>query len=261
MIRVIKSSTSRRFRNIDSVDFAHNLFTALKQLLPKNCYPKINPQYNEISVEKCSSKLKLAHALSDALQILGYTEYDIKSVDDEGYDIAAAKGEAFVKIGIDYYADDHEGYLNFKYDNGNIILQDWYDDSMYDVTGATEADGMPAGYLKTSRFTAPSIKTDEQRNALEAFEIAISQKFKQFESMCDRQFYLTSDSAWTGSIYQYERGYYIQLEATRSNFSAFVEGDDVIRKPRNVGELLGRFDVSGNSGKVDWMSSFKPNRK
>ena len=34
------------------------------------------------------------------------------------------------------------------------------------------------GYLQTTKFTTPSIKTDDQRNALEAFEIAVIEKQK-----------------------------------------------------------------------------------
>ena len=44
---------------------------------------------------------------------------------------------------------------------------------------------MPDGFLKTSRFTAPSINTHEKRNALEALEIAIAQKYDQFKAMLD----------------------------------------------------------------------------
>ena len=81
---------------------------------------------------------------------------------------------------------------------------------------------IPDGYLKTSRFTAPSIKTREQRNALEALEIAIVEKFPQFDRFCDRQVYFTSSAHWQGVIDEYESGYYIQLTATQSAFNAFV---------------------------------------
>ena len=59
---------------------------------------------------------------------------------------------------------------------------------------------MPAGYLKTTRITTPSIKTDDQRNALEALEIAISEKFAQFDAFMSRQTYLTSAGSWRGVI-------------------------------------------------------------
>lgn len=116
---------------------------------------------------------------------------------------------------------------------------------------------MPEGYLKTNKFTAPSIKTDDQRNALEALELAIMQKFKQFEAMCDRTFYLTSAAFWQGEIYQYDTGYYIQLEGTRSNFTAFVQLDSVIRKPRNIGELIAKYSVEGEDGEVRYLSRNK----
>lgn len=124
------------------------------------------------------------------------------------------------------------------------------------------SEEMPEDYLKTSKFTAPSIKTDDQRNALEALEIAISQKFKQFDSMCDRQFYLTSSASWTGTITEYDNGdYYIQLGATRANFTAYVSGDQVKRKPRNSAQIQGHYDVDGENGTVYWMSQFKPNMR
>ena len=117
-----------------------------------------------------------------------------------------------------------------------------------------DQDMLPAGYLKTTRFNAPSIKTDDQKNVLEAIEIAIAEKFKQFDAFCDRQFYLTSDSAWSGKVDVYPEGYYIQLEATRANFNAFVFGDRVIRKPRILGDKIATYQVSGNRGQVEWMS-------
>lgn len=114
---------------------------------------------------------------------------------------------------------------------------------------------VPAGYLKTTKFTTPSIKTDDQRNALEALEIAIAEKFDQFERFCDIQLHLTSEASWRGVIYEYESGYWIKLDATRSNFQAFVQGDSVVRKPRNAGELIGHYDVEGVRGEVYHMSS------
>ena len=115
---------------------------------------------------------------------------------------------------------------------------------------------IPDGYLKTSRFTAPSIKTREQRNALEALEIAIVEKFPQFDRFCDRQVYFTSSAHWQGVIDEYESGYCIQLTATQSAFNAFVAKDKVIRKPvgSKLGKLIRSFEVDGDSGQVDWMS-------
>ena len=51
---------------------------------------------------------------------------------------------------------------------------------------------IPDGYLRTTRFSTPSIITDDQRNALEALEIAIAEKFDQFDKMNDITFHLSS---------------------------------------------------------------------
>lgn len=118
-------------------------------------------------------------------------------------------------------------------------------------------EGMPDGYLTTTRLNAPFIRTDGQRNALEALEIAILQKFKQFDSMCDIQFHLTSAPTWSGIIDEYDEGYYIQLEATRSSFQAFVQNDTVIRKPRNLSNEVTRYRVHGVEGQVTHMTSGK----
>lgn len=115
---------------------------------------------------------------------------------------------------------------------------------------ASEETNLPDGYLKTSRFTAPSINTDDKRNAVEALEIAISQKFDQFDKMCDITFDLTSSSSWSGVIDEYPEGYYITLEGTRSGFQAFVQRDDVIRKPRNLSPVVRKYYVQGERGTV-----------
>lgn len=113
---------------------------------------------------------------------------------------------------------------------------------------------IPGGYLRTTRITTPSIKTDDQRNALEALEIAITEKFDQFDKMNEITIHLTSDSFWQGVIEEYEEGYYIKLSATRSGFQAFVQGDSVIRKPRNLSDRVAYYDVEGNRGTVYFMS-------
>lgn len=116
---------------------------------------------------------------------------------------------------------------------------------------------IPDGYLRTTKFTTPSIRTDDQRNALEALEIAITEKFDQFDKMNDITLHLTSDSFWHGVIEEYEEGYYIKLSATRSGFQAFVQGDSVIRKPRNLSDRIAYYDVEGNRGTVEFMSREK----
>lgn len=64
------------------------------------------------------------------------------------------------------------------------------------------ATELPDGYLKTTRFTTPSIKTNDQRNALEALEVAIAEKFDQFDKMNDITMNLTSDTHWQGVSYR-----------------------------------------------------------
>lgn len=119
------------------------------------------------------------------------------------------------------------------------------------------ASEMPAGFLKTTKFTTPSIETDDQRNALEALEIAIASKYGQFDAFMNRQAYLTSEASWSGRIEVYPEGYYIFLEGTRSGFQAFVSNGDVIRKPRNLGQYEGRYDVEGVNGQVYYMSPLR----
>ena len=110
---------------------------------------------------------------------------------------------------------------------------------------------VPDGYLRTTKFTTPNIRTDAQLNILEVIETAIVAKFDQFDKMCDIQLHLTSDSSWSGYVYEYEEGYYVKLEATRSSFQAFVAPDgSVIRKPRNLSEPVSIWSVDGNRGLV-----------
>lgn len=125
------------------------------------------------------------------------------------------------------------------------------------IHSADNAREIPSGYLKTSKFTAPSIKTDDQRNACEAFELAVTQKFPQFDNFMNRQIYLTSDTSWSGIIEEYPEGYYVKLEGTRGGFQAFVQGDSVIRKPVKLSPMIGYYQANGNSGTVYWMSKRK----
>lgn len=119
------------------------------------------------------------------------------------------------------------------------------------------AQELPDGYLTTTIFNCRSIKTDDQRNALEALEIAISQKFNQFDKMNEITSHLTSDTHWEGKITEYGNGYYIQLEGTRSSFVAFVSANRVIRKPRNAGDVIRYYEVEGREGQVEKMSQAK----
>lgn len=109
---------------------------------------------------------------------------------------------------------------------------------------------LPEGYLKTNRFNSRI----NDNNVLEAIEIAISVKFAQFDKMIERQMYLTSDSSWDGKVTEYPEGYYIQLDATRSGFQAFVADGDVIRKPLKLSDPIGVYSVSGSAGHVQYIS-------
>lgn len=114
---------------------------------------------------------------------------------------------------------------------------------------------MPRGYLKISGYLTHSIRTAERMDALEAVEFAVRQKFKQFAAMNSRTFDLASESPWQGYVFHYEKGYYIQLEGTKSNFVAFVADDKVIRKPRNTGFLIHRYYIEGCDGLIEFMSN------
>lgn len=62
---------------------------------------------------------------------MGYDVYDITDADDEGYQYAAVKGAAFVKLIADvgdYFNNGTMGYIELKFDNGHVFLQDWYGD-------------------------------------------------------------------------------------------------------------------------------------
>lgn len=113
---------------------------------------------------------------------------------------------------------------------------------------------MPLGYLKTNHFNS----TINDTSVLEAIELAIYMKFDQFDKMMERQMYLTSGTSWTGKVTEYPEGYYIQLEATRSSFQAFVVGDHVIRKPAKLSDPVGVYDVEGDAGHIQYISKMKP---
>ena len=73
--------------------------------------------------------------------------------------------------------------------------------------------------------------------------------------MLDRQMYLTSGTSWSGKVTEYPEGYYIQIEATRSSFQAFVSANgDVIRKPTRLSDPIGEYDVSGDAGHIQYIS-------
>ena len=257
MKRLIKASS---FKKIDTVNFTGLLRDALKQMLPKNCRITINPKYDMMQIENCPSAKRLDSAMIKSLTKLGYNVVELAD-EREFTTLAAIKGDAWAKVSFTYvdWEDFYEVYIDCN--NGNVIFEDWYSEDIF-ASEEAAVNEMPNGYLRTTKFTAPSIKTDDQRNALEAFEIAVSQKFKQFDDFMDRQMYLTSDTSWSGKIQQYIEGYWIILEGTRSGFQAFVDGDRVIRKPNpsKLTELIGVYDVNGNGGTVYYMSRNRMNR-
>lgn len=119
------------------------------------------------------------------------------------------------------------------------------------------ASELPPGYLETNRFNSRI----NDNNVLEAVEIAIAEKFDQWEKTMDRQFYLTSGTGWRGEVTQYPEGYYVKVEVTRGGFQAFVEGDHVIRKPVRLSEPIGKFDIQGDKGHVEFVSRNRLEKK
>lgn len=241
MKRYIKSS----FSKIDPYKLLKSISTDITQFLPKKCKVRQTLRGDAIEIyEKCpQSEERMRSAIKKVLEGLGYECTELNR--DWGKTIAAMKDNRWIELGY-MYDDFNEGLITIASDNSNDIEED--------VMGATQLNKIPDGYLKTSKFTAPSIKTDDQRNALEAFEIAVSEKFKQWDNFINRQFYLTSDSGWSGKIEKYADGYYINIQGTRSGFQAFVSGDLVIRKPRLMTPMIGWYEVDGNNGTVRWMS-------
>ncbi len=247
MKRYIKSSVNK----IDPEKLLRSISTYIRQFIPKNCKVRLTPRHDAIELyENCpQSEERIRSAIKKVLEGLGY---ECKELNREWRKtIAAVKDNTWIELGYTY-DDFNEGLITIASDNSNDIEED--------VMGTTQLNKIPDGYLKTSKFTTPSIKTDGQRNALEAFEIAVSEKFKQFEDFMTRQVYLTSESSWRGKIEKYSDGYYINLEGTRSGFQAFVSGDSVVRKPRRTSGLLGWYEVDGNSGTVYWMSEWRSTR-
>lgn len=133
MKRMIKASKNRF--NIDSVEFTRTLREHLKQILPPNVVPKISLRYNEIAVVNCPSERILVSDTSIALNKMGYNVVNIGGPvysADEDYDMAAVRGEAFVKIWFDlddwHDANEPVGYISLQFDNGSVMFEDWYED-------------------------------------------------------------------------------------------------------------------------------------
>ena len=147
--------------------------------------------------------------------------------------------------------DDWVGDFCDSYAEAKKQIDEWEDGPKTSVKSST----LPDGYLRTTRFN--SRINEEDYNVLEAIEIAITEKWDQWDKFMERQIYLTSDNSWNGVVDEYPEGYYIILEGTRSGFNAFVQGDRVIRKPVKLSERIKTYNVSGDGGHVDYIRPAK----
>lgn len=123
------------FHKIDAIKFTSSLFSALKQLLPKNCYPKIRSEWpNEILLDSVPSRRKVVDAVIKALDELGY---DVYIASDADFDIAAVKGNAFATIIVDVdpkrYDYNYAGFISINCNHGNVLLEDWYNPDEEDI--------------------------------------------------------------------------------------------------------------------------------
>ena len=128
MKKMIRASS---FKQIDSVKFTNGVIDHLRKLLPEECRVVSNPRYDEIKIENPPEESKVEDIVINALANAGYDVYMISDIDSEGYDLAAVRGDAFVKISIDigdYFDNGLACYLSLKYDNGNVLFEDWYDE-------------------------------------------------------------------------------------------------------------------------------------
>lgn len=121
MKRVIRASS---FEPINRTYFADNLVNALKQLLPKNCYPTYTYR-SEIEISKLPTKKKFETAVVKACYELGYTPYDYSYESDV---IAAVKDDAYAKLFLFYDSFDKKGYINIHCDTGRASIEDWFED-------------------------------------------------------------------------------------------------------------------------------------
>ena len=128
MKKFVKAS---KFKNVNSIEFVSKLVSCIKEE-GYHAIDSSNSLGYEIQVEDVDSLPVLMDVVSYALSdMMGYDVYDITNVDDEGYNYAAVKGEAFVKLIVDigdYFNNGVQGYIDMKFDNGNVLFQDWYED-------------------------------------------------------------------------------------------------------------------------------------
>lgn len=110
------------FQKINRVLFVDLLVDALKQLLPKNCYPTYTYR-SEIEISKLPTKKKFETAVVKACYEFGYIPYDYSS----GV-IAAVKNDAYAKLFLFYDPFDERGYINVHCDTGRASIEDWFED-------------------------------------------------------------------------------------------------------------------------------------
>jgi len=87
--------------------FGHDLFSALKQFLPKNCKPSLNSRYDEITLSNVPSFRTLVDKIDESLEALGYDDREIECDPAEEYaDIYVADGDQVLSLTMEYDHDD-----------------------------------------------------------------------------------------------------------------------------------------------------------
>ena len=129
MKRYIKAS----YNKIDPVSFYRSIGDALFTVLPEeDQWVTPNFRYTELTIENPPSEEDLKFYVAEAASAnLGYEVYNVSNNNDKGYDLAIVDGEAFVYVKVtvgDYFNNRIKGYVDFDYNTGNAILEDWYDD-------------------------------------------------------------------------------------------------------------------------------------
>lgn len=105
------------------------------------------------------------------------------------------------------------------------------------------------------------LKTTEERNVAEIVEIMMLEKEQQFEKFLERISLLTSDMMWQGCVSFYNKGIYIEFSGTRSALNGFFDNQyNLIRKPRKLGEIRKKYDISGCGTEIEKVHMRKGNR-
>lgn len=140
MKRVIKASS---FKNIDGYSFTKAFVDKLLKLHPADeddgyfIKDISNYQGYQILIEGVDSLDTLEDEIIDALNLMNYGKEDTYDITDyenpnEGIVLAVVNGEAFIRLHLmyNYYYDSEtkDGIVYLKFDNGNVLFQDWYED-------------------------------------------------------------------------------------------------------------------------------------